>query len=205
MLHNLRYLKIVKRRGDIPLESSQTKEPKKKAQNKVFKVLDASLHTAEKFILSWSIIVISVMTCGNVLTRIITGSSWHFAAEISRLAVIVATFLGISYAARKGRHISMSAFFDLSPKPVKKFLAIFNPLVTAIVLITIGYFGTIYTYGIYETGRTTAALEFPFWLMVVAIPLGCFIGAIQFLRNMWMNIVNKEIYIAEDKKDYDEQ
>ncbi|SES38161.1 TRAP transporter small permease [Salipaludibacillus aurantiacus] len=187
------------------MENTQAKSSSKKKQNKVFKFLDATLHTVEKFILSWSIIVISVMTVGNVLTRMITGSSWHFAAEISRLSVIVASFMGISYAARKGRHISMSALFDLSPKPVKKALSIINPLITALVLFIVSYYGAIYTYGIYETGRTTAALEFPFWLMVVAIPVGCFIGGIQFLRNMWMNIANKEVYLAEDKKDYDEQ
>jgi C4-dicarboxylate transporter, DctQ subunit len=172
---------------------------------KFFGMLDAGLHTLEKFILKWAIIVISVMTFGNVVYRMITGSSWHFAAEISRLSVIVASFIGISYAARKGRHISMSAFFDLSPRPVKKTLAIIIPFVTAIVLFAVGYFATLYVYGIYETGRTTAALQFPFWLMVAAIPIGCFLGGLQFLRNMWMNIIHKEIYLAQDKKDYGEQ
>lgn len=172
---------------------------------KFFKLLDTGLHTLEKFILKWAIIVISVMTFGNVIYRLVTGGSWHFAAEISRLSVIVASFIGISYAARKGRHISMSAFFDLSPRPVKKALAIIIPFVTAIVLFAVGYFAVLYTHGIYESGRTTAALQFPFWLMVVAIPIGCFLGGIQFLRNMWINIVNKEIYLAQDKKDYSEQ
>jgi C4-dicarboxylate transporter, DctQ subunit len=172
---------------------------------KFLKLLDTGLHTLEKFILKWAIIVISVMTFGNVIYRLVTGSSWHFAAEISRLSVIVASFIGISYAARKGRHISMSAFFDLSPRPVKKALAIIIPFVTAIVLFAVGYFAVLYTHGIYESGRTTAALQFPFWLMVVAIPIGCFLGGIQFLRNMWINIVNKEIYLAQDKKDYSEQ
>lgn len=172
---------------------------------KVFLLLDAALHTVEKFILKWAIIVISVMTFGNVVFRMITGGSWHFAAEISRLSIIVASFIGISYAARKGRHISMSAFFDLSPKPVKKVLSIVNPFITAIVLFVVGYYAVLYTHGIYESGRTTAALQFPFWLMVVAIPIGCFLGGIQFLRNMWVNIVNKEVYLAQDKKDYNEQ
>ncbi|WP_078579315.1 TRAP transporter small permease [Salipaludibacillus agaradhaerens] len=187
------------------MDQSQEKRPVEKKKNRVFNFLDGTLHTLEKLILSWSIIIISVMTIGNVLSRLITGTSWHFAAEISRLAVIVASFMGISYAARKGRHISMSALFDISPKPVKKVLSIVNPFITALVLFTVGYFAALYTYGIYETGRTTAALEFPFWLMVVAIPVGCFIGGIQFLRNMWTNIVHKEVYIAEEKIDYDEQ
>ncbi|UCZ55380.1 TRAP transporter small permease [Bacillus shivajii] len=170
-----------------------------------FRSIDVGLHTLEKFILSWSILVITFMTVGNVIYRMSTGQSWHFAAEISRLSIIVATFMGISYAARKGRHISMSAFFDISPKRVRKVLAIVNPLITAIILFTMSYYAYDYTMGVYQSGRTTAALQFPFWLMVVALPIGMFIGGIQFLRNMWVNIVNKEVYLAEDKKDYDEQ
>ncbi len=172
---------------------------------KVLLFLDSALHSVELFILKWSIIAISVLTFGNVIFRMITGDSWFFAAELSRLSVIVASFIGISYAARKGRHISMSAFFDLSPRKVKKTLAIIIPFVTAIVLFAVGYYAVLYTHGIYVSGRTTAAIGFPFWLMVVAIPIGCFLGGIQFLRNMWINLVNKEIYLAQDKKDYSEQ
>nr|WP_026697584.1 TRAP transporter small permease [Alkalicoccus chagannorensis] len=172
---------------------------------RVTKALDAGLHTLEKLILKWAIIIISVMTFGNVIYRTLTGASWHFAEEVSELSIIVATFFGISYAARKGRHISMSAFFDLAPYKVKKFLSIFNPFLTAVILFVVAYFAVQYTYGVYESGRTTAALQFPYWLMVVSIPIGLVLGGIQFLRNMWINIVNKEIYLAQEKKDYNEQ
>ncbi|QKS72173.1 TRAP transporter small permease [Paenalkalicoccus suaedae] len=172
---------------------------------KVVKVLDAALHTVEKFILSWAMIMIAFLTAGNVISRELTGVSWFFSAELSRLALIVASFIGISYAARKGRHISMSAFFDMAPKKPKKFLAIFNPLLTATILFVVAYYAALYTIDVYESGRTTAALRFPFWLMVVAIPIGCFLGGLQYLRNMWMNIKHKEVYLAQDKKDYTEQ
>lgn len=156
----------------------------------------------EVIVLSWSIIVISVMTFGNVVNRLITGRSWGFAAEISEIAIIMATFIGISYAARKGRHISMSAFFDLAPKRLKKVLSIINPLVTAIMLFVLAYYAYEYTIG--QT-RVTSSLEIPYWMMVGIMPIGFFLGGIQFLRNMWVNIVNEEVYLAQDKKDYDEQ
>ncbi|PRO65689.1 TRAP transporter small permease [Alkalicoccus urumqiensis] len=172
---------------------------------KILTILDSALHTVEKIILKWAVIIIAFMTIGNVLNRMIFGSSWFFAAEISRLCIIVATFMGISYAARKGRHISMSALFDLSPKPVKNVLATIIPLVTAIILFVLGYYAIQYTAGIYASGRTTAAIQFPFWLMVLALPVGLFLGGLQFLRNMYTNITNREVYLAQEKKDYDEQ
>ncbi|MDG5788879.1 TRAP transporter small permease [Evansella sp. AB-P1] len=169
---------------------------------KVLLFLDNLLIKFEAIVLSWSIIIISVMTFGNVLSRAITGRSWLFAHEVSEIAIIMATFMGISYAARKGRHISMSAFFDIAPKKVKKVLAIVNPLITAIILFLLSYYA--YGYTINQT-RTTAAMEIPYWVMVMFIPIGLFLGGIQFLRNVWVNLVNKEVYLAQEKKDYDEQ
>ncbi|WP_416147075.1 TRAP transporter small permease [Salipaludibacillus sp. HK11] len=169
---------------------------------KIIRFLDNLLIKFEVIVLSWSIIIISIMTFGNVVNRQITGRSWSFAAEISEISIIMATFVGISYAARKGRHISMSAFFDMAPKKIKKFLSIVNPLVTAIMLFVLSYYAYEYTAG--QT-RVTSSLEIPYWMMVGIMPIGFFLGGVQFLRNMWVNIVNEEVYLAQDKKDYDEQ
>ena len=81
------------------------------------KKLDRFVMKLETYILSWAIILISIMVVGNVISRAL-GRGWPFAAEVSQFAVIIATFMGISYAARKGRHIRMSAFFDLAPRMV---------------------------------------------------------------------------------------
>src|SRR5690554_229432 len=115
------------------------------------------------------------MTFGNVVNRQITGRSWLFAAEISEIAIIMATFMGISYAARKGRHISMSAFFDLAPKKVQKILSIVNPLITALILFLLSYYALDYTL---SQTRVTTSLEIPYWMMVIFMPIGLFLGGI---------------------------
>lgn len=169
------------------------------------KRLDRFVMKVETFILSYAIILISVMIIGNVLSRAITGNSWSFAQEVSNFAVIVATFMGISYAARQGRHIRMSAFFDLAPKMVKKFLAITISFVTAVVLLVLAYFSFEYVLWVKDTGRVTTALEVPAYFMAVFLPIGFVLGALQFLRNMWINVKEEEVYIGTDKKDFSEQ
>ncbi len=156
----------------------------------------------EEYILSYSVILIAVMVVGNVISRAITGSSWTFSAEISRFAVILATFMGISYAARKGRHISMSALFDTVPFKVRKALSILIPGITAIVLFFLTYLAWRYLYSVYDSGRVTAALQIPYYLMIIFVPIGLFLGGLQFLRNMWINLKEKEVYLATEKKDY---
>lgn len=159
----------------------------------------------ETFILSYAIILIAVMVVGNVIMRALPFKSWSFAAEVSQFAVIIATFMGISYAARKGRHIRMSAFFDLAPKKIKKILAIGISLTTAIILLVLAYYSFQYAVWIKNMGRVTTAMQVPAYFLVAFIPVGLTFGAIQFLRNMWINIKEEEVYIATDKKDFSEQ
>ncbi|WLR50773.1 TRAP transporter small permease [Bacillus tianshenii] len=169
---------------------------------KVIEKLDNFLMKVEEIILSYAIIVIALMVIGNVINRSVFGSSWSFAEEISRFSVILATFMGIGYAARKGRHINMSAFFDLAPYPIKKALSIFIPFVTSIVLFALTYYSYIYLMSVHASGRVTPALQLPVWVMMLFVPVGLFLGGVQFLRNMWVNIKNKEVYLASEKKDY---
>lgn len=169
---------------------------------KMIEKLDYYVMKIEEYILSYAVILIAVMVVGNVLSRAITGSSWGFSGEISEFAVILATFMGISYAARKGRHISMSAFFDVAPYPIRKTLAIFIPAITAICLFVLAYYAYGYMISSYERGRTTAALLIPVYIFYIFIPIGLILGGLQFIRNMWINIKEKEVYLATEKKDY---
>lgn len=174
-------------------------------QMEFIKKLDRFVMKVETFILSYAIIIITFMVVGNVISRALIGKGWSFSAEVSQFAVIIATFMGISYAARKGRHIRMSAFFDLAPKPIKKLLAIVISFVTAVVLLVLAYYSLLYAVWIKDMGRVTTALQVPAYFMVTFIPLGLTLGAVQFLRNLWINIKKEEVYIATDKKDFSEQ
>ncbi|WP_100405293.1 TRAP transporter small permease [Bacillus solitudinis] len=176
---------------------------------KVLRVLDRGLMKLEEHILSYSIILIAIMIVGNVLSRAIFGKSWtslfgqsFSPQEMSTFAVTVATFMGISYAARKGRHISMSAFFDLAPYKIRKALAIVIPFLTAIVLFILMYFAYEYFISLYESKRKTTAMEMYAYYLAFFVPIGFGLGGLQFLRNMWVNIREKEVYLAQDKKDY---
>ncbi|MCA0985385.1 TRAP transporter small permease [Halobacillus yeomjeoni] len=171
----------------------------------LLKGIDKIILKVEEFILSYAVIIIALMVVGKALSRAMFSYSPPFADEVSQIAIVVATFMGISYAARKGRHISMSAFYDLAPFKVRKVLSIFIPFITAVVLFTLTYFSSIYVQGVYESGRVTSALQMPAYILYIFIPIGFLLGGIQFLRNMWMNIKHKdEVYLGTDAKDYND-
>ncbi|PKR77191.1 TRAP transporter small permease [Halalkalibacillus sediminis] len=171
---------------------------------KALNMLDQAILKMEEFILSASVIVISLMICGNVISRELFGPSIYFHAEVAQFAIIIATFMGISYGARKGRHISMSAIYDSVPFKFRKFMAILIPLGTAIALFVLAYVSFQYVQNAYERGTTTTSLRVPIYLMYMFLPIGFLLGAIQYVRNMLVNIFNKEVYIGTDALDYND-
>ncbi|MFZ4450810.1 TRAP transporter small permease [Salibacterium aidingense] len=167
---------------------------------KLLKSLDKGLSRLEEFILSFAILTITVMVAGNAISRNFFSNSWAFAEEISELSLYVATFMGISYVARKGRHITMSALFDNVPFAFRKTLATAIPFITAFILFAMAYFS--YEYVQSTSGRVTSALRIPYYWMNIWAPIGFALGGIQFLRNFWVNVRNKDVYLAAERKDY---
>lgn len=151
--------------------------------------------------LSLAIITITVMVAGNTISRNLGLGGWAFAEEISQIAIYMATFLGLGYVARQGRHISMTALFDNVPYKFRKTLALIIPLVTALVLFALAYYS--YDYVLASQNRVTNYLRISYVWMVVWAPVGFLLGGVQFLRNFWVNVKNKDVYIAAERKDYD--
>lgn len=168
---------------------------------KILKWLDLGLKRTEEAVLSLAIITITVMVAGNTISRNLGLGGWAFAEEISQIAIYMATFLGLGYVARQGRHISMTALFDNVPYKFRKTLALIIPLVTALVLFTLAYYS--YDYVLSSQNRVTNYLRISYVWMVVWAPIGFLLGGIQFLRNFWVNVKNKDVYIAAERKDYD--
>lgn len=168
---------------------------------KILKWLDLGLKRTEEAVLSLAIITITVMVAGNTISRNLGLGGWAFAEEISQIAIYMATFLGLGYVARQGRHISMTALFDNVPYKFRKTLALIIPLVTAFVLFTLAYYS--YDYVLSSQDRVTNYLRISYVWMVVWAPIGFLLGGIQFLRNFWVNVKNKDVYIAAERKDYD--
>lgn len=176
---------------------------------KIFQWLDKGLMKIEEFILSFSVILISVMVIGNVIAReVFQSGAFSFYAEVSRFAIIATTFMGIGYAARKGRHISMSAFYDFAPFKVRKVMMIIISLTTSILMFVMAYYTTSLVQYHHSTGALTTTLEVPTYYMSIAIPVGFFIAGLQFLRNTIINFTKKakdKVYLGTDAVDYNDE
>lgn len=154
----------------------------------------------EETILSIAVLTMAAILIGGVISRSVFNVSWSFTEEVGQTLSIVVTFVGIGYCARKGRHITMSVFYDMANEKIKKILTLIINFFTAILMFYIAYLGIRYSASVQELGRVTAALRWPYWVVTAALPLGFILGGIEYTRCFIKNITNKEIYISSHLK-----
>lgn len=167
---------------------------------KLFTKLDDLLTKIEELILSYSVIIMAIILIGNVISRTIFSKSWTFAEEVGQALVLIVTFVGIGYGAKKGRHISMSAFFDLLPEKFQKIFMYIISSVTAIAMFVLTYLSIQYVQKVYTLGRVSPALRFPMFLLYIFVPVGFFLGGVQYVLIFIKNIKEKDVYISTEKK-----
>jgi C4-dicarboxylate transporter, DctQ subunit len=166
-------------------------------------ILNKSMAAIEKFILGYGVICLAIVTIGNVISRKVFNHSWSFAEELSQFILVIITFMGISYAARKGRHIRMTAFYEMVNDKIKKLLMIIISLVTMAILFYLSYHALLFVLKTKGFERVTPALRLPFYWMIVWAPLGLFLGGIQYLLTLIKNLTHKDVWLSfEEKSEY---
>lgn len=159
----------------------------------------------EEFTLSYGIISLTVLTIGNVLSRKFFNFSWSFVEEISQFILVIVTFMGVGYAARKSRHIRMTAIYEMMPEKIKKILIIFISITTALLLLYLSFQAWEYTQSVIRTARVTPVLRIPFYMVIIWVPLGLFMGAVQYILALIKNLTTQGIWLSfEEQSEYKE-
>ena len=157
----------------------------------IFYSFNRKLEKVENIILSWSIIIMAALLIFNAVGRTIFNYSLGAIGEISVYLMMILTFIGVSNAARKGKHIIMSAVLDIVPFKVRKFMMILSDIVTIIFMIIMIYMTGKYLGFVYSTGRVLPAMGVPMWTLMIVMPVGFLLGVYQYLLTLISNFRNK--------------
>lgn len=155
----------------------------------------------ERNVVAYSIIVMALVSIGNVISRNLFQHSWTYAEEVSQFTIIWVTFIGASYAARKGVHIRMSAIYDVMPETMRKIMMLIMTAGTAFLMFILCYYSSRYTMKLFISGRMSPALRFPLYLVIMWVPLGFFMTGLQYALTFIKNLRNSEIYVAPNVVD----
>lgn len=158
--------------------------------------IDTGISHLEAWLLALGVLLMALNTIVNVLARVALGESLFFSEEVNRILIIMITFAGIGYAARHGRHIRMSAFYDLLPHRARQWLMIMIALVTALIMFTLCSFAIGYIETQYSRGRVLPALGIPVFWIYLWVPLGFAITGLQYLLTALKNLRSDVVYLS---------
>lgn len=159
-------------------------------------VIDVAISKVEAVILALGVILMAVNTCTNVIFRFVLGEGLFFSGEINRILIIMITFAGIGYAARHGRHIRMSAIYDVLPTTPRRLLMILIALFTSAVMFFLCYYSVGYIADLYSRGRILPALGFEIWIIYVWVPIGFAVTGTQYLLTAIKNVTSTDVYLS---------
>ncbi|MGC9368760.1 MAG: TRAP transporter small permease [Paracoccaceae bacterium] len=162
----------------------------------IFGTIDTLISRIESVMLAAGVLLMAANTIANVIGRFVFQSSIFFSEELNRILIILITFAGISYAARQGRHIRMSAIYDALPASLRKPLMIAITLVTAVFMFGLCYYAVNYIVTQAGRGRVLPSLQIPVWITLIWVPVGFFMTGAQYLLTTIKNLLEKDIYLS---------
>lgn len=158
--------------------------------------IDIAIARVEAVLLAAGVLLMAANTIANVVGRFVFAQSLFFSEELNRILIILITFAGISYAARHGRHIRMSAIYDEMPGRSRKLLMIVIAIVTAVFMFGLCWYSISYIMTQAGRGRLLPALQIPVWWIYVWVPVGFFMTGVQYALTAVKNIMERDIYLS---------
>ncbi len=131
------------------------------------------------------LVAVTLCVCLEVVMRYGFNAPQIWVIELSEYALLYITFLGAAWVLHQGGHVRVDIFYNMaSPQLRRVFGTISASLGLAIAALLCG-FGANATWTAYARGMFKATLlEFPTWIVLLAIPVGSLMLAIRFLRQL---------------------
>lgn len=163
--------------------------------------LDRAIEWFERLVLAYGILLMAANTLINVVGRQLFGRSVYFSAELNQFLIVLVTFVGLGYAARRGRHIRMSAVYDQLGRKAQKGLMLLISVATAALMFMLAYYAFEYVSSVARRGQVTAALRVPLYMTYVWVPIGFALTGIQYLLTAVRNLYDSEVWISYSERD----
>lgn len=106
--------------------------------------------------------------------------------------VWVAKF-GAAYGVRTGIHVGVDVLINRLNEAIRQKVIVFGLLAGALFTGTIGTMGTKFVWELSHTDQITPDLEWPVWIIYLAIPLGSYLMCFRFLQVAWSFIRTGEL------------
>ncbi|MGE4532882.1 TRAP transporter small permease [Halomonas sp.] len=125
----------------------------------------------ERWLAALALVIIALISLGNVITRYITGGSLAFTEELSVFLLVVLTLAGAAVALRRNGHIRIGMLERALPPGPRRALVLLQGLCGVLLLGLIVWFGGKLAWQEYRWETTSPGLGLPQWWYIVWLPL----------------------------------
>ncbi len=178
------------------MDGSKQGNPHSSSLPGVLGLVDNAISRVESVMLAAGVILMALNTVANVVGRFIFQYSLFFSEELNRILIILITFAGISYAARMGRHIRMSAIYDALSPALRKVFMVVIAVVTALSMFALCYFSIGYITKVAISGRVLPSLQIPVYWIFLWVPVGFFMTGLQYALTAIKNLIEPRTSIS---------
>jgi len=92
---------------------------------------------------------------------------------------------GAAYGVRTGIHVGVDVLVNMLAPPSRKKIIMFGLLAGAFFTAIVGTMGAKFVIELYPTGQVSPDMEFPRWIIFLAVPLGSYLMCFRFLQVAW--------------------
>lgn len=149
---------------------------------KTYKSIMNIIAAVEKAILVVTMLLILVLTVGNVFSRYVIHQSWSFTEEIVVAVFVLITLLAAALACREGDLVNLTLLTDRLPAKAKK------PLLILVTVLCVVFSAILFKYGMekvitqLENGKRTFVLNWPEWIFWSFVPIGAACMVLHFIE-----------------------
>lgn len=126
----------------------------------------------------------TLVTFAAVVMRYLGGTGISWAQELTIYLFIWMAKFGAAYGVRTGIHIGVDFVVNAARPSIKRFLIITAISLGVIFTGVIAFFGARWVIFIYGTGQISPDLEWPMWVIYLAIPFGSGLMCYRFIQAM---------------------
>lgn len=170
-------------------------------------MINPILDRFEEILIASFMAIATLVTFGAVVMRYTTGSGISWAQELTIYLFIWMAKFGAAYGVRTGIHIGVDFVVNAARPSIKRLLVIAAMALGILFTGVIAFFGARWVIFIHGTGQISPDLEWPMWVIYLAIPFGSGLMCYRFIQGMVFFLrtghVHSHTYGEEDDREID--
>lgn len=152
----------------------------------------------EKWLVTAFLATMSVIVFIQVVMRYAFGSSLSWSEELARYLAIWLIYIGVSYAAKECRHVSVTMIELFISRKKAAYITVVANIIFFLFALVLVYYGTILLMRTARMGQISPALALPMWMVYASAPAGFVLTAFRLLQRVCIDVRNLRAQAATE-------